>query len=326
MKYKLRKDRIFALLLILTVFIILIISAGRKHSPVLPEIRNEMQVITTSVCTVTAPVVTTQTTTIPHINTPACKASALYCIDEEQMLYNYNIDEKIAPASLTKLLTSAVALEYLSSDEILTVGSEQYLVEPYSSLCGLQYGSTAALKDFITGMLMASGNDSAYTIAVSTARKLQPDICLSDIDAVSCFCQLMNDFAGNIGMKHSNFVNPDGWDNDNQYTTVSDLIILAEYVLKNSYIRDIVNTQYISITFISGEVYEWINSNLLLSPYSDYYCENAVGIKTGTTENAGNCLISAFENNGKTYIAVVVGCDNDSDRYELTLKLINSVI
>ncbi|MDE6775546.1 MAG: hypothetical protein K2J37_04520 [Ruminococcus sp.] len=282
--------------------------------------------VTTSISEIyTTAVVTTQTTMIPYISTPYCKAAALYCVDDEQLLYSYNIDERIAPASLTKLLTSSVVLEYLSTDEILTVGSEQSLVQPYSSLCGLQYGSTASFGDFVTGMLMASGNDAAYTIAVSAARLLNPDDYLSDIDAVNYFCRLMNEFAENIGMKNSNFANPDGWDNDNHYTTVSDLIILAEYVLENPYIRNTVSMQNVRIPFLSGEVYEWTNSNLLLSPDSDYYRENSIGIKTGTTKNAGNCLISAFEINGKTYVSVVAGCEEDSDRYELTLKIIDSI-
>ena len=103
------------------------------------------------------------------------------------------------------------------------------------------------------------------------------------------------------------------------------MIVLTDYALKNPYIRNVVGMQNVRIPFISGEVYEWTNSNLLLSPYSDYYRENAIGVKTGTTLNAGNCLISAFEINEKTYISVVAGCYEDWDRYELTLKIIDSI-
>lgn len=84
-----------------------------------------------------------------------------------------------------------------------------------------------SLEDLLTGMLMASGNDAAYTIAVSVARKLNSNKYLRDYEAVQYFCTLMNDLANNIRMTNSHFVNPDGWDDYEQYTTTEDLIKLA---------------------------------------------------------------------------------------------------
>ena len=73
-------------------------------------------------------------------------------------------------------------------------------------------------------------------------------------------------------------------------------------------------------------MFTWQNSNQLLDPYGDYYHEKAIGVKTGTTLYAGNCLIAAFENNGDTYITVVVGCNTDEERYEATIGLIDQII
>ena len=110
---------------------------------------------------------------------------------------------------------------------------------------------------------------------------------------------LMNDFASELGMTNSNFVNPDGWDNEEQYTTAEDLIKLAEYVITVPKIMEITGTYQKYVTICSGESYSWTNSNLLIDPYSNYYCENAVGLKTGTTINAGNSLIAVFKVDGK---------------------------
>lgn len=257
------------------------------------------------------------------ITSPSCKSSALYCVDNSRLIYKDNIDNAIAPASLTKLLTASVALHYLSPDTVITVGTEQSLVKPYSSLCLIQQGHRLKLYDLVTGMLMASGNDAAYTVAVSTARAVYPDIYMSDAEAVQYFSGLMNSFAKNIGMQNSNFVNPEGWDDDNQYTTVSDLLILAEYAMSVPEIREITGTYQKYVVFSSGENVTWTNSNNMLNPNSQYYCPNAVGLKTGTTENAGNCLIGAFSKNGRLYISVVAGCNTNADRYDLTLRLLN---
>lgn len=258
------------------------------------------------------------------ITSPFCKSSVLYCVDDSRFIYKDRINDFVAPASLTKLLTASVALHYLNPDTVITVGSEQNLVKPYSSLCLIQQGHRLKLYDLLTGMLMASGNDAAYTVAVSTARAVYPDISMTDAEAVQYFSELMNDFAKNIGMQNSHFVNPEGWDNDNQYTTVSDLLILAEYAVSIPEIREITGTYQKYVVFDSGENVTWTNSNNMLNPNNPYYCSSAVGLKTGTTENAGNCLIGAFNKDGKLYISVVVGCNTNADRYNLTLKILSN--
>ncbi len=328
-KYKIRKGNLLLFLAASAALILLVKAILPKEKPADTPTYNIIHSTEAPVSTfaeaAAPPEIQAQTTAVPFIAEPSCNGAALYCIDDGRTLYSYNTEEKAAPASLTKLLTAAVALEYLENDEIVYAGSEQSLVQPYSSLCGLQYGSFSTVENFITGLLMSSGNDAAYAIAVSTARKAYPDRDLSDEAAVDIFCGLMNDAAQRIGMTGSSFTTPDGWDDEDQYTTVSDLLVLTEYALNIPEIREIVGTPSKTVTFESGEVYEWHNSNLLLAPESAYYRDDAVGVKTGTTLNAGNNLISAFEIGGKTYISVVVGCETDTDRYELTLKLIEFI-
>lgn len=258
-----------------------------------------------------------------QITSPACKAAAFACIDDEILRYSDNINERIAPASLTKLLTASVALHYLSPDTVITVGSEQSLVKSGSSLCLIKPGHKLKLYDLLTGILMASGNDAAYTVAVTTARAAKPDTAMTDSQAVAYFSELMNNYASSLGMKGSHFTTPEGWDDASQYTTVSDLLILANHAFSIPEIKTITGTYQKKVYFVSGENITWTNTNALLNPNSTYYCADAVGIKTGTTSNAGNCLIAAFDRNGKTYLSAVVGCNTGNDRYELTLKMLS---
>ena len=325
-KRKIRYDRVIAVMLIIAAPIILMLKFHNKTG-VQNSVKADVRSVTAAATTIasTEKIISVSTTTIPKIQQPECYAAAIYSVDDRQIIYNDNIDLKIAPASLTKLLTASVALKYVDKNKVFTVGSEQWLVQPYSSLCYLQIGNMLTLEDLITGMLMASGNDAAYTIAVSVARELKPEIYMTDSEAVEYFCELMNEFAESIGMTKSNFVNPDGWDDDRQFTTVSDLIKIAEYALKNSDIFNITSSFQKNVTIYSGENFTWINSNLLLSPYSDHYCESAVGMKTGTTANAGNSLIAVFNKNERNYITVVAGCKTDEGRYELSLKLLSLI-
>ena len=243
-----------------------------------------------------------------------------YCVEDNELLYSKKADERIAPASLTKLLTASVALYYISPDEVFTVGSEQELVPARSSRCLILPGHRLKLYDLITGMLLASGNDAAYTVAVSTARALNPEISMTDSGAVDYFCVLMNDFAKKLGMKNSHFTTPDGSDRDDQYTTVTDLLLLAEYALSVPDICDITSAYQKYVIFESGENITWTNSNKLLCPDSRFYSRYAAGMKTGTTNRAGKCLAAVFVKGGKTYISIVAGCFTDSDRYRITLK------
>lgn len=258
------------------------------------------------------------------INSPVCQAAAFACVDDNELMYYDNIYKRVSPASLTKLLTASVALHYLSPETVVTVGSEQSLVKAGSSLCLIRSGHKLKLYDLLTGMLMASGNDAAYTVAVNTARTVYPDISMTESQAVSCFADLMNEYAKSIGMKNSNFVYPEGWDDENQYTTVSDLLTLANHAFSIPEIKTITGTYQKKVYFISGENITWTNTNQLLNPNGAFYCKDAVGIKTGTTANAGNCVIAAFDRNGKTYISVAIGCQTGNDRYNLTLKLLSA--
>ena len=124
-------------------------------------------------------------------------------------------------------------------------------------------------------------------------------------------------------MKNSHFVNPDGIDADGHYTTANDLVILAQAVMQDDLIMKYAGMAKADVVFASGESITWKNSNYLLHPeMTDYYTPEAIGMKTGSTDNAGRCLISAFTQPDGSYLIIgVLGSNEDPARYDDTLTL-----
>lgn len=247
--------------------------------------------------------------------------AGLYEASTFTAIYKKEADKKIHPASLAKILTAVTALTYVPPETVFTVGSEQDLVPERSSLCLIKKGHRLKLHDLLAGMLIASGNDAAYTVAVNTARSVNSNENMSDKEALTCFSALMNTAAVTAGAHHSHFVTPDGFDEAEQYTTIEDLAAICRYALTFKEIRDIVKCSEKHVVFESGENVTWKNSNQLLNPKSSYYFSAATGMKTGTTPLAGKCLIGLADINDKTYIAVVAGCDSEESRYNSVLNL-----
>lgn len=254
------------------------------------------------------------------------KAGIVFDVTRQEILYSKNIDEHVSPASLIKLLTACTALNYVPQDEVFTVGSELDLVHSGSSLCLIQKGHRLTLNDLLYGLLMASGNDAAYTIAANTSRYIYHEQTLSDKQAIAVFCERMNDFAKQVGMENSHFTNPDGWDDAEQYTTVSDLLKIAVYARNIDIINSVVGCSSKRIVFASGQNITWQNSNQLLQENSPYNYPFATGIKTGTTENAGKCLIASAEKEGRTIIIIAMGCSTEEDRYSFAINIFNAIL
>lgn len=296
----------------LMLLVILFILAGcREHqeNSVTCEDTSSQQTVEESTFSISA------AGTSPQKSDYSFRNACFYCVETRELLYAYNTEEKIAPASLAKILTASVACHYVSADTVFSVGSEIALIEPHSSLCLINKGHRLTLKDLLTGLLISSGNDAAYTVAVNIARRVSRET-LSDSEAVTFFCELMNSFSQRLGMKNSNFTTPDGWDNPEQYTTVTDMLNLSLYALTVPTIKEIVSLSEKYVVFESGENITWKSTNQLLNPESRHYNKYAIGMKTGTTLNAGNCLIAIFRKNALTYIAIVCGSDTSDSRYK----------
>lgn len=232
-------------------------------------------------------------------------------------------DTRIAPASLTKLLTAIVALEVLDENEVIAVGSEVSLIAANSSVAYISRGQKLRVDMLIEGLLLQSGNDVAYTLAVAAGRELANNPSLSAKGALRRFVEYMNYRSAEMGFTNTHFENPDGIDGEDHYTCLADLAKMSVLAMKNPTIRKYVGKATDSVTYESGQTITWSNTNELLHTNSKYYCADAVGLKTGTTTKAGNCLISAFPKDGGYLFVGVLGGKSYYGRYTDTLALYN---
>lgn len=231
--------------------------------------------------------------------------AVLMNLETNQILYQKNSRTRIYPASTTKLITALTVLTYCKPDEEVIVGEEINFIAPDASTAGLSIGNQLTIQMLLEALLLPSGNDAAYTLAAYTGHKIasQP---LSTEDAVGLFIDKMNQTASSLGAKNSYFLSPDGYDQKGQYSTAYDLALIGKACMENKTIQSIVSKPRITEVLLDGSTLTWTNSNQLLIPTSPYYYPGTLGLKTGTTDLAGNCLISAIEANHTTYLCVVM--------------------
>lgn len=223
----------------------------------------------------------------------SASASVLMNADTLTVYYEKNMNTKLPMASTTKIMTAVILCENAKLDGVVKVTYDMVAVE--GSSMGLREGDRITYYGLLCGMLLASGNDAANTVAISIAGSTEN------------FAKLMNEKAKEIGMKNTNFVTPSGLDDERHYSTAYDMALLASYALKNQVIRDVVSQKSIQIEFGNPDIKQTIrNHNRLLSIY-----ENCIGIKTGFTKKSGRCLVSAAEKDGVKLIAVTLNAPSD---------------
>lgn len=246
----------------------------------------------------------------------------VYDCEAGELLYSHGgMDDQLAPASLTKLLTAYVALRYLSPDEYVTCGEETRWIDPASSVAWVGPGDTVKVETLIRGMMMQSGNDAAYAAAVAAGRVLADDGEYPAEDALELFMEEVNAQAQALGLTGTHFATPDGLDTWDHYTTMTDLLQIALLVMDEPVIRHSFGLTEASIMYENGETHTYKSTNYLMHPTSQYYCPDACGMKTGTTKKAGSCLMSLFYN-GERYILIgVLGCPEYEDRFADALQL-----
>lgn len=240
----------------------------------------------------------------------------LYDVDNDEILYSKGAEEKCYPASLTKLLTALVALDYTKPEDTFTLGNELYMISPGSSTAYLTVGTKLTMEQLLQALLLPSGNDAAYAIAAQVGRIIEKDPNLDRYAAVSRFCKAMNQKAKELGCKKSKFANPDGYHEDGHYTTAKDMLYIARAAIQNETIKAIVSTDKVTVRFLSGQSATWQNSNRLLATDDIYSYEGAFGLKTGTTDQAGKCLAACAIRDGRTSIAIVMGSESENGRWD----------
>lgn len=255
----------------------------------------------------------------------ATQAFVYDCQKEEFTYLLGQPEDRVWPASITKLFSIHVAMQYLEMDWELVAGSVLDRIPEDASTAKLERGDVCTVETLLKGMLLPSGNDAAYLIATEAGREIAQDPDLGIDEAVAVFAEEMNKQARELGMADTHFVNPDGYHDEEHYTSIRDLVTVAKLVLENPLIKENATVPKMTVPMASGEK-EWINTNLLVNPETVFYCPYAVGLKTGQTEAAGSCLLSAFDIEGRQYIIGVFGSPTFDEKLDDTLQLFNSQV
>lgn len=237
---------------------------------------------------------------------PVIKANAAILMDAKtgEILFAQNIHKRYAPASTTKVLTAILAIESGRLDENVEVSLRA--AGTGGSSMHLYAGQVLTLRELVTGLLMRSGNDAAVAIAEHLA------------GSVDAFVLTMNAKAQLLGAVNSNFRNPHGLTAVSHYSTAFDLAWISRYALTNPVFAEIVNTRETTIDWLDRRGKEkdvnLRNTNKLL-----WMLEDADGVKTGTTGEAGPCLISSATRGNQRLIAVVL---HDHSRWQDSMQLL----
>ncbi|NLK00255.1 MAG: D-alanyl-D-alanine carboxypeptidase [Clostridia bacterium] len=235
----------------------------------------------------------------PHIT---AESAILYDKNTGQVLYEKNSKEERPPASTTKVLTGILAVDMASTDEIVKISKHSASIGEAS--IHLTTGEALSVHDLILGALIKSGNDASVALAEAAAGN------------ENYFVFLMNRKAFLLGAGHTNFINPNGLHHNEHFSTAYDLAVIADYAMDNPIFRDTVARKTAVIPENNTTWKRYLkNTNRLLGQYP-----GANGVKTGTTNAAGQCLVASAARGDRSLIVVVLKSYN---RYGDTVKLLD---
>ena len=237
-------------------------------------------------------------------------AKAAYLLDAEsgEELWSKDDTTQRQMASTTKIMTAVVALETEGAlDKQITVKQEyrDYVEQEGGSTADLKTGDKLTVGQLLPALMLPSGCDAAYAIAdaLGSGETLK--------ERTDSFIGKMNDKAGELGLKNTEFDSFDGISpGGNNLTTPGDLAKMAQHAMKNETFASTVKTTTAEEKATNGRTYTWANTNQLLGSY-----DGAIGIKTGSGTAAGPCLVFAAERDGKTVIGVVLNSASADARY-----------
>jgi D-alanyl-D-alanine carboxypeptidase (penicillin-binding protein 5/6) len=239
---------------------------------------------------------------ITKADLPSLTAKSYLIIDSENatVLAEKNPHLRLHPASITKMVTAISALESYPLGEVVTVKQEY----PVGKNMGLEAREKITVENLIYGLLVHSANDAAYVLAGQSQKNVEQ------------FVKRMNNFIEQLGLNDTHFVNFDGEEDKNHYSTSFDLAHLARFALKNKVFEQAIRKEKMEVTDLSGEiVHQLETTNELLGEIPE-----VKGIKTGWTPQSGECFIGLIEVDEKQLITVILGSE---DRFGETKMLID---
>lgn len=260
-----------------------------------------------------------ETTEYPEDPTraPELVSNAAIVIDATsgQILYEKNAYDQKYPASITKILTVALALEKNTDmSEIITISENAvWDIDRDSTLIGLDVGEKITFGDCVYSAMVKSDNTCAYALAEYVA---------GDTKA---FAELMNAKAKELGCENSNFVTPNGLHDDNHHSCAYDMALITKYALENEAFREVSSTLFYEVpaTNLAEETRPMWNGNKMINPQEPYYYEYCEGGKTGYTSKANNTLMTYAKKDNLELICIILDCDGLKYSYSDTRALYN---
>ncbi len=247
----------------------------------------------------------------------ASPSALLMDLKTGKILYKKNIDNKMYPASLTKVLTAIITLENCDLNEVATVSYDAVMsISPGYVTANLQVGEELTVDQLLHVLMVGSSNDAAIVLAEHISGSVEE------------FSKKMNEKAKELGCTSSNFVNPNGAHDENHYSTAHDLAIISRYAMQNETFRTLISTTSYKLSPTNKYNKDdrfFTTTNALLLKNNVYYYKYANGVKTGFTTPAGNCLIASAKKDNLELLTVVLGSDQnengESNRYLDTKKM-----
>lgn len=235
------------------------------------------------------------------------KAGMLISLDTGEILYENNIDAKMYPASVTKIMTTILILEsdkYDPDSKItMTKSALDLVLGTGSSVSHIKQGEEFTQRDLIYLVLMSSYGDCTYLASEFYG------------GSVENFVAMMNNKASELGLTGTHYQNPVGLHHEDHYTTVRDVYTIAKYALQNETFKTVCETPRYTMpaTNLSGER-TLATTNFLQDTNTNYYYQYAHGVKTGYTDEAGRCLVSTASFGGYNYMCILMNCPPKADR------------
>lgn len=226
------------------------------------------------------------------------KSAITIDLETNEIIYALEPDQKLYPASTTKLMTALLLAESKKKTDLLTYTASAKAQPEFSmnlNLKPIAVGETMSAKDAMLGLLLYSGNDAAYMIADNVSGN------------AAAFMDAMNKKTAVLGLKNTNFVTPNGLHDANHYTTAYDMSVIGKAAFANDWVKEAMGTKQATITTSGGASMLVENRNKLLG------LDGCLGGKTGYTSDAGKCLVAVYERDGRKILGVVLKSVYDAE-------------
>ena len=234
------------------------------------------------------------------------KAAMVISMDTDEILFEKNIDQKVYPASITKIMTAILMIESDKFDPSAKVTVNRRCLDTVAntglSVSALKLGDEITQLDLLNTVLVSSYGDCAYLAAEIFGGSYEN------------FVAMMNEKAKQLGLKNTHYSNPVGLHEEETYTTARDTYTLVKYALKNDLFRTTTSQARYQFTTAGGTRRTLFTTNFLLDRATNYWYQYATGVKTGYTDAAGRCLVSTATYNNYNYMCILFGCKNSSLR------------